>query len=60
MAKQLLLLAALLGAGFAHADNSKAHTELTPDVDGFTQPLKLLKFNPGLDRARHHERAEHL
>ena len=56
MAKRLLLLAALLGASFAQADNSKAHIERTEDIDGFTQPLKLLKFNPGLDQ-REFERA---
>jgi len=56
VAKRLLLLAALLGASFAQADNSKAHIERTEDIDGFTQPLKLLKFNPGLDQ-REFERA---
>ena len=56
MAKHLLLLAALLSAGYAQADNSKANIEPTHDVDGFTQPLKLLKFNPGLDQ-REFERA---
>ena len=56
MAKHLLLLAALLSAGYAQADNSKANVEPTHDIDGFTQPLKLLKFNPGLDQ-REFERA---
>lgn len=56
MAKHLLLVAALLSAGVAQADNSKANLERTQDVDGFTQPLKLLKFNPGLDQ-REFERA---
>ena len=56
MAKHLVLLAALLSAGYAQADDSKANIEPTHDVDGFTQPLKLLKFNPGLDQ-REFERA---
>ena len=50
MAKQLLLLAALLCAGAAHADNSKANTPTVVDPDGFTEPLTKLKFNPGLDQ----------
>ncbi|KPA90920.1 MULTISPECIES: MlaA family lipoprotein [Pseudomonas] len=50
MAKHLMLIAALLCAGYAQADNSKAHDPVVPDADGFTEPLKKLKFNPGLDQ----------
>lgn len=50
MAKHLLLIAALLCAGYAQADNSKAHASTVQDPDGFTEPLKKLKFNPGLDQ----------
>ena len=42
MAKKPLLLALLLTSGAALADQ--------PADDGFTQPLKDLKFNPGLDQ----------
>jgi len=45
VAKTLLLAAALLCAGTAYADDAP-HA----DLDGFTQPLKQLKFNPGLDQ----------
>ncbi|NVZ99742.1 MlaA family lipoprotein [Pseudomonas gingeri] len=50
MAKHLMLIAALLCAGYAQADNSKAHDVVAPDPDGFTEPMKKLKFNPGLDQ----------
>ena len=50
MAKYLLLLAALMCAGVANADNSKAHTPTVVDSDGFKEPLSHLKFNPGLDQ----------
>ncbi|MBD8493745.1 VacJ family lipoprotein [Pseudomonas syringae] len=64
MAKRLLLLAALLAAGTAHAEKTdishatKDEATVVPryDADGFTQPLKALKFNPGLDQ-REFERA---
>ncbi|MFJ4144727.1 VacJ family lipoprotein [Pseudomonas sp. NPDC089734] len=64
MAKRLLLLAALLGAGTALADDTDtgnktlhpATVERHMDADGFTQPLKSLQFNPGLDQ-REFERA---
>jgi len=64
VAKRLLLLAALLCAGTvqaADADTSnKAQHPATvarqTDADGFTQPLKSLQFNPGLDQ-REFERA---
>ena len=63
MAKRLLLLAALLCAGTAQAadaDSNKAQHPATVvrtlDADGFTQPLKSLQFNPGLDQ-REFERA---
>lgn len=50
MAKHLLLIAALLCAGYVNADNSKANTTTVVDQDGFTQPMTKLKFNPGLDQ----------
>ena len=64
MAKRLLLLAALLAAGTAQADKTdishatKDEATVVPryEADGFTQPLKSLKFNPGLDQ-REFERA---
>ncbi|RJG09992.1 VacJ family lipoprotein [Pseudomonas cavernicola] len=43
MAKRSFLLALLLASSLAHA-------ERTADPDGFTEPLKELKFNPGLDQ----------
>ncbi|QKZ03486.1 MlaA family lipoprotein [Pseudomonas eucalypticola] len=52
MAKTLFLAAALLCAGMAHADD----TTTPVDGDGFTEPLKQLTFNPGLDQ-REFERA---
>ncbi|AYF88056.1 VacJ family lipoprotein [Pseudomonas sp. DY-1] len=42
MAKKALFIALLLTSGLAWAQE--------PDQDGFTQPLKDLKFNPGLDQ----------
>lgn len=45
MAKYLLLIAALMGAGVVHADDKP-----TVDADGFKEPLSKLKFNPGLDQ----------
>lgn len=42
MAKKALLIALLLASGLTQAQE--------PDQDGFTQPLKDLKFNPGLDQ----------
>ncbi|GAO95448.1 VacJ family lipoprotein [Pseudomonas syringae pv. actinidiae] len=64
MAKRLLLLAALLCAGTVQAADAdtgnKAQHPATvarqTDADGFTQPLKSLQFNPGLDQ-REFERA---
>ena len=50
MAKYLLLLAALMCAGVANADNSKAHEPVKVGADGFKEPLTKLKFNPGLDQ----------
>jgi phospholipid-binding lipoprotein MlaA len=47
---KLLLIAALLCAGYANADNSKANTTTVVDQDGFTEPMTKLKFNPGLDQ----------
>ncbi|BAN47023.1 VacJ family lipoprotein [Metapseudomonas resinovorans] len=48
MDKKALLIALLLTSGLASAQEA--------DPDGFTQPLKELKFNPGLDQ-REFERA---
>ncbi|MDH4559231.1 VacJ family lipoprotein [Pseudomonas sp. BN417] len=42
MAKKALFLALLVTSGLVQAQE--------PDQDGFTQPLKDLKFNPGLDQ----------
>ncbi|MGQ7815234.1 MlaA family lipoprotein [Metapseudomonas furukawaii] len=42
MAKKALLIALLLSSRLVLAQE--------PDADGFTQPLKDLKFNPGLDQ----------
>ncbi|WP_397449253.1 VacJ family lipoprotein [Pseudomonas sp. NA-150] len=61
MAKRLLLTAALLCAGAVHAaDVPRAEHPATVvranDADGFTEPLKSLKFDPGLDQ-REFERA---
>jgi phospholipid-binding lipoprotein MlaA len=50
VAKHFLLIAALLCAGYANADNSKANTTTVVDQDGFTEPMTKLKFNPGLDQ----------
>ena len=50
MAKHLLLIAALFCAGYANADDGQTATPVVADEDGFTQPLKRLKFNPGLDQ----------
>ena len=50
MGKHLLLIAALLCAGYVNADNSKANTTTVVDQDGFTEPMTKLKFNPGLDQ----------
>lgn len=49
MVKKLLFLSALFTAGLAQADGPSNHPR-TADADGFTQPLKTLKFNPGLDQ----------
>ena len=49
MVKKLLFVAALLTAGLAQADDTPPQAS-TADADGFTQPLKSLKFNPGLDQ----------
>ena len=47
MARKFLFAAAtLLCASLAHADDAPRAT----DADGFTEPLKALKFNPGLDQ----------
>lgn len=61
MAKHLLFIAALLCAGVTHAaDVPPAAPPPTvarvSNPDGFTEPLKSLKFNPGLDQ-REFERA---
>jgi phospholipid-binding lipoprotein MlaA len=61
VAKRLLLIAALLCAGTVYgADVQPAAHPATvaraSDPDGFTEPLKSLKFNPGLDQ-REFERA---
>jgi len=50
VARRYLLAALLLSSGLAHAQTPPA------DEDGFTQPLRDLEFNPGLDQ-REFERA---
>ena len=55
MVKRLLITALLLASAQAFADES-APTASALDTDGFTEPLKELKFNPGLDQ-REFERA---
>jgi len=50
VAKYLLLIAALLGAGMVHADDGKTAAPAVVDPDGFKEPLTKLKFNPGLDQ----------
>ncbi len=50
MAKHLLLIAALLCTGQALADDTRTGAPRSVDPDGFTEPLKQLKFNPGLDQ----------
>ena len=45
MTKPSLLLALMLASGALHAADAPAN-----DPDGFTEPLKELKFNPGLDQ----------
>ncbi|MDU9390793.1 VacJ family lipoprotein [Pseudomonas sp. zfem002] len=55
MVKRLLITALLLSAAPAFADEP-APTASALDTDGFTEPLKELKFNLGLDQ-REFERA---
>jgi len=51
MTKTSLLLALLLATGAAQAaDPQTPATAPVADADGFTEPLKALKFNPGLDQ----------
>jgi phospholipid-binding lipoprotein MlaA len=61
VAKRLLFIAALLCAGIANAADvppaaRPATVARASNPDGFTEPLKSLKFNPGLDQ-REFERA---
>ncbi|WP_175652451.1 MlaA family lipoprotein [Pseudomonas sp. Marseille-P9899] len=49
MVKRLLITALLLSAGTAFADEPAPAASVV-DADGFTEPLKELKFNPGLDQ----------
>ena len=48
MVKRLLITALLLSASPAFAETAPAASVIDPD--GFTEPLKELKFNPGLDQ----------
>ncbi len=62
MVKKLLLVTALLAAGNALAQETAPRTSvieadpqltaapLAPEADGFIDPLRELKFNPGLDQ----------
>ncbi|PWB36063.1 ABC transporter [Pseudomonas sp. SDI] len=49
MVKKFLLLATLLASGPLLADETPPAASAI-DTDGFTEPLKALKFNPGLDQ----------
>ncbi len=49
MVKRLLIATALLASGLAQAEETAARASVV-DADGFTEPLKALKFNPGLDQ----------
>lgn len=49
MVKRLLITALLLSAAPAFADEPAPAASVI-DTDGFTEPLKELKFNPGLDQ----------
>ncbi|NER66047.1 VacJ family lipoprotein, partial [Pseudomonas sp. MAFF212427] len=49
MVKQLLMVTALLATGLAQADETPPRASVV-ESDGFTEPLKALKFNPGLDQ----------
>ncbi|MBH3428840.1 VacJ family lipoprotein [Pseudomonas alkylphenolica] len=49
MVKPLLLVTALLASGLALADEPAPRASVI-ESDGFTDPLKELKFNPGLDQ----------
>ncbi len=50
MTKTSLLLALLLASGAVHAAEPAATPSTPAEPDGFTEPLKGLKFNPGLDQ----------
>ncbi|KDN97905.2 ABC transporter [Pseudomonas sp. R32] len=55
MVKRLLIISALLACGMAEAVEETAPRASVieannVDSDGFTEPLKALKFNPGLDQ----------
>ncbi|WP_407315647.1 VacJ family lipoprotein [Pseudomonas sp. nanlin1] len=50
MARAFLFIGALLCAGLVQAETAPAPARVTVDKDGFTEPLKQLKFNPGLDQ----------
>ncbi|MFK8328892.1 VacJ family lipoprotein [Pseudomonas sp. BJa5] len=49
MVKPLLFASALLACGLAQADETAPRASVI-DTDGFAEPLKELKFNPGLDQ----------
>lgn len=49
MVKRLLITALLLSTAPAFAEETAPATSVL-DTDGFTEPLKELKFNPGLDQ----------
>ncbi|MDD0975585.1 VacJ family lipoprotein [Pseudomonas fontis] len=55
MVKKLLLIATLIASSQVLAEETPP-TQPVVDPDGFTEPLKTLKFNPGLDQ-REFERA---
>ena len=49
MVKHLLIASALFASALVHAEETAPRASVV-DTDGFTEPLKALKFNPGLDQ----------
>ncbi|PWK32961.1 MlaA family lipoprotein [Pseudomonas sp. B21-040] len=50
MARKLLFVATLLSAGMVQAEGTVPPAPNVVEPDGYTQPLKQLEFNPGLDQ----------
>ena len=49
MVKRLLIASALCASALVQAEETAPRASVV-DSDGFTEPLKALKFNPGLDQ----------